>query len=167
MRKGKVREFSGKSWDDRELRKDPSLEVDYIVAKPRMALYMEYSSRIYQVYLRHVAPEGYYVPDEIEENSEAAEFYRTYMDELFAAYHALLEDGIPKEDARFLLPYSFCSNFYCTINARELSQLIREMLSGRGANVPELQNLAHQLIMQMKDFPWQPLTLQTGMEPFR
>ena len=61
IRKRGVREFSGKSWDDRELRKDPTLELDYIIARPRMALYMEYSSRIYQVYLRHVAPEDIHV----------------------------------------------------------------------------------------------------------
>ena len=32
----------------------------------------------------------------------------------------LLEAGVPREDARFLLPYAFHSNFYCTLNAREL-----------------------------------------------
>ena len=49
--------FSGASSNDLELRADPALELDYIVAPPRMARYMEWSARIYQVYLRHVAPE--------------------------------------------------------------------------------------------------------------
>ena len=49
--------FSGASSNDLELRAAPSLELDYIVAPPRMARYMEWSARIYQVYLRHVAPE--------------------------------------------------------------------------------------------------------------
>ncbi len=44
-----------------ELAADPSLTVDYLVAPPRMALYMEYSTRIYQIYLRHVAPEDIHV----------------------------------------------------------------------------------------------------------
>lgn len=39
------------------MRANPALELDYIVAPPRMARYMEWSARIYQVYLRHVAPE--------------------------------------------------------------------------------------------------------------
>ena len=40
-----------------ELQSDPSLAVSYIVAPPRMAYYIEYSTRIYQIYLRFVAPE--------------------------------------------------------------------------------------------------------------
>ncbi len=53
--------FSGSSWDDRALRADPALELDYLVAPPRMALYLEYSTRIYQVYLKYVAPEDMHV----------------------------------------------------------------------------------------------------------
>ena len=51
----------GKSYDSRELARDPLLEIDYIVAPPRMAHYMEYSTRIYKVYLKHVAPEDIHV----------------------------------------------------------------------------------------------------------
>lgn len=40
---------------------DSSLAVDYLVAPPRMALYMEYSTRIYQIYLKYVAPEDIHV----------------------------------------------------------------------------------------------------------
>lgn len=54
-------QFSGKSFDSYVLSVHPELEVDYIVATPRMALYMEYSTRIYGVYLRHVAPEDIHV----------------------------------------------------------------------------------------------------------
>ena len=53
--------FLGSSYNDRELKNNPSLSIDYIVAPPRMALYIEYSTRIYQVYLRHVAPEDIHV----------------------------------------------------------------------------------------------------------
>jgi len=55
------RRFSGKSCFADALAADPSLAVDYIVAPPRMAHYMEYSTRIYQVYLKHVAPEDIHV----------------------------------------------------------------------------------------------------------
>ena len=55
------KKFSGSSFDDNELKRDPSLAIDYIVAPPRMALYIEYSTRIYQVYLKHVAPEDIHV----------------------------------------------------------------------------------------------------------
>lgn len=56
---GKV--FSGKASDVLELEKDLSLEADYIVAPPRMAHYMEHSTRIYNIYLKYVAPEDIHV----------------------------------------------------------------------------------------------------------
>lgn len=51
------RSFVGKSFDDTELKANPSLESDYIAAPPRMAYYMEYSTRIYNIYLKYVSPE--------------------------------------------------------------------------------------------------------------
>ena len=51
----------GKSVSDPELKARPDLEVDFIAAKPRMAFYLDYSARIYQVYLRYIAPEDIHV----------------------------------------------------------------------------------------------------------
>lgn len=53
--------FEGRSCMADELARNPALEVDFIVATPRMGLYMEHSTRIYQIYLRHVAPEDIHV----------------------------------------------------------------------------------------------------------
>lgn len=53
--------LNGSSWRAEELRTSTELAVDYLVAPPRMALYMEYSSRIYQVYLNYIAPEDMHV----------------------------------------------------------------------------------------------------------
>lgn len=53
----KEHKFTGKSYDDIELKQNPSLELDYIVAKPRMAYYMKYSTEIYKIYLKYIAPE--------------------------------------------------------------------------------------------------------------
>ena len=55
------REFTGSSYDANELKRDPSLEIGYITAPPRMAHYMECSTRIYNVYLKYVAPEDIHV----------------------------------------------------------------------------------------------------------
>ncbi len=96
---------------------------------------------------------GYYIPPGLEREDLA--FYRRYMDALFEAYGELLEAGVPREDARFLLPYSFHSNFYCTLNARELARLLSEIRYGRGREIPELQSLADQLTAQLeKQFPF-------------
>ena len=49
--------FTGKSWDDTALRANPALEIDFLTVPPRMALYMQKSTEIYQIYLNYVAPE--------------------------------------------------------------------------------------------------------------
>lgn len=54
-------EFEGASYNALELQKDPTLKLDYIAAPPRMAYYMEYSTRIYNIYLKYVAPEDIHV----------------------------------------------------------------------------------------------------------
>ena len=51
------RRLTGSSSSDPELKADPTLAVDYIVAPPRMAHYMEWSTRVYNVYLKYIAPE--------------------------------------------------------------------------------------------------------------
>ncbi|MGN0069651.1 MAG: DNA methylase [Prevotella sp.] len=55
------RPFAGKSHDDRDVKEHPDWEIDYIRAVPRMALYIEYSTRIYQIYLKYIAPEDIHV----------------------------------------------------------------------------------------------------------
>ena len=53
--------FTGKSTDDNELKEHPELELDFIRAVPRMAFYIEYSTRIYEIYLKYIAPEDIHV----------------------------------------------------------------------------------------------------------
>lgn len=91
---------------------------------------------------------GYYIPSDLE--GESLHQYCQYMDNLFHAYRIMIENGIPKEDARFLLPYSFNSNFYCTLNARELTNIIYDIKYGRGQGITELQDLANQIIEQVE-----------------
>ena len=53
--------FTGSSFDETELKGSPELSLDYITAPPRMAAYMECSTRIYNIYLKYVAPEDIHV----------------------------------------------------------------------------------------------------------
>lgn len=64
--KAHIYQFTGKSYNNTELLKNPRLELDYIVAKPRMAYYMKYSTQIYNIYLKYVSPEDIY-PYSIDE----------------------------------------------------------------------------------------------------
>lgn len=50
-------DFAGASTDAPTLDKDPALRLDYIVAPPRMARYLEVSSQIYKIYLKYVSPD--------------------------------------------------------------------------------------------------------------
>lgn len=70
--------FSGKSTDDNELKAHPELAVDYIAAPPRMAHYIKYSTRIYQIYLRYVAAEDIHVYSIDEVFIDATNYLRSY-----------------------------------------------------------------------------------------
>ena len=59
--RNRYKPFGGKSTDINQLNNNPELEIDYITAIPRMALYVEYSTRIYEVYLKYIAPEDIHV----------------------------------------------------------------------------------------------------------
>ena len=54
-------QFTGSTTDATALAQDPRLQIDYIVAPPQMALYMRFSARIYEIYLKYVAPEDIHV----------------------------------------------------------------------------------------------------------
>ncbi len=70
--------FTGSSVFDDALKKDPSLAADFITAMPRMAKYMEYSARIYSIYLRYVAPEDIHVYSIDEVFIDAGPYLKTY-----------------------------------------------------------------------------------------
>lgn len=72
------RQFAGTSWNDPELKKHPELELDYIVAPPRMAHYIEWSTRIYQVYLKYVAPEDIFSYSIDEVFMDVTDYLDTY-----------------------------------------------------------------------------------------
>ena len=76
--KARVNEFKGSSYSAVELAKSPELEVAYIAAAPRMAYYMEYSTRIFDIYLRYVAPEDMHVYSIDEVFIDATTYLNTY-----------------------------------------------------------------------------------------
>lgn len=79
--------FCGKSFSDTEIKVHPDWEIDYIKAMPRMAFYIEYSTRIYQIYLKYVAPEDIHVYSIDEVFMDVTDYlvsYRTTAHELAA-----------------------------------------------------------------------------------
>ncbi len=70
--------FTGESVDAEELKQDPSLKLSFIAATPRMAEYMKVSSRIYQIYLRYIAPEDIHVYSVDEVFMDVTHYLDTY-----------------------------------------------------------------------------------------
>jgi DNA polymerase V len=72
------RELTGSSCDDTQLKSHPELALDYIVAPPRMARYMEVSTQVYQVYLKYIAPEDIHVYSIDEVFMDVTNYLGTY-----------------------------------------------------------------------------------------
>lgn len=73
-----VHTFTGSSCDDTELKASPELSLDYITARPRMALYLEYSTRIYSVYLKYISPVDMHIYSIDEVFMDVTDYLATY-----------------------------------------------------------------------------------------
>lgn len=93
---------------------------------------------------------GFYTPD--FENESLKEKYNAHMEGLFSLYSELCDGGVPKEDARFVLPYCFFSNFFCSLNGRETVNVLRAMLFGRGKDIPEIYEIGLKLLEECKKY---------------
>lgn len=95
---------------------------------------------------------GYYVPTFHDENGNVLknneviqEEYKNYTEGLFKRYGELLELGIPKEDARFVLPYSFNSNIIMGMDAHTLKDLIIKLTKTKYSKIGELKEFGTKL----------------------
>ena len=71
--------FSGSSYDDVKLKADASLAIDFVIARPQMARYIEVSTQIYNVYLKYVAPEDIHVYSIDEVFMDVTDYLNTYQ----------------------------------------------------------------------------------------
>jgi len=86
------RQFRGSSFYAEELANSPDLEVTYITAVPRMAYYMEYSTRIFNIYLRYIAPEDMHVYSIDEVFIDATAYLDTYGITAYELAHRMIGD---------------------------------------------------------------------------
>ena len=70
--------FINKSYSDKKLKQNKSLELDFIIATPQMKKYMEYSTDIYKIYLKYLAPEDIYVYSIDEIFCDITSYLKTY-----------------------------------------------------------------------------------------
>lgn len=91
---------------------------------------------------------GFYTPNFKDENGnilpnnkELQKIYNNYMEGLFKKYSNLVDEGLPIEDCRYILPYSFYSNIIMGCDANELYKITCELLYGKYSKITELYNL--------------------------
>ncbi len=78
LSKAPGRVFTGESYIDPEVKSSPSLSLAYITAPPKMAYYIQYSTQIYNVYLKYIAPEDIHVYSIDEVFIDATDYLDTY-----------------------------------------------------------------------------------------
>ena len=78
-RKAPGYKFEDKSSDFTELSKNPSLEIDFIIAPPQMSRYIKISTEIYQIYLRYIAPEDIHIYSVDEVFIDVTNYLQTYQ----------------------------------------------------------------------------------------
>lgn len=94
QRKSRLRgkDFTGASYDDTELKKNPYLSVDYIAAPPRMALYREYSTKIVATYLKYVSMDDIFPYSIDEVFIDATHYLSTYKMSAYDFAAMLIKD---------------------------------------------------------------------------
>lgn len=102
---------------------------------------------------------GFYVPEfrnkdltPHAKNNELKEKYIAHMKYLFNTYGDIADTGINVEDARFILPYSFHSNIFMGLNARELEKMIIYLTHGPVSKIAELKELGEKLTELAKKY---------------
>ena len=133
--------------------KDVTPIIEHILIEERFASFTIKSRR--EV---NFADVGFYVPDFrdkdgniIPNNEEAKEEYKKYMQSLFAAYQSIVDKDIPKEDARFVLPYSYHSNIIMGMDAHCIRDLVIKCTKSKYAKISEVKEFGEKLYDIVKE----------------
>ena len=121
---------------------DVSVLTEQMMIEHRLAAYTVKSRR----YVDFTGA-GFLIPEKLGDRRGR---YVSHMERLFRIYAQLLEKGIPREDARFVLPYCFRSNFIMSANARELLLVADSMTRGRLSVYPEIKRLGEMLLNEIE-----------------
>ena len=101
---------------------------------------------------------GFYVPEfhdkdgnVLGNNEKLQTEYKDYMQSLFDKYGGLVDEGIPVEDCRYILPYCFHSNIIMGCDANELLRMTSDMLYGKISHIPEVKELGEKLAEMIRE----------------
>jgi len=91
---------------------------------------------------------SYHTPPTVAADPQAAQIFRDSIAKIGEAYEALLQLGIPAEDARYLLPNAATTNLVVTMNARSLYHFFRLRCCVRAQ--AEIRELAYKMLAEVK-----------------
>lgn len=96
---------------------------------------------------------GYYVPDfsYLKNKEEVEKKYQEHMNYLFNTYSNMVEVGVPKEDARFILPYCFHSQIAMSLNTRSLIKLIEYCTTSNMSQIREVKEFGLKMLEIAKE----------------
>jgi len=112
------------------------------LVRHRIASYTQQSQRYVEM------EESYIIPPSVEKKEKAENIFKNQIKSVFESYEKLVELGIPREDARFLLPNATKSNIVVTMNARELLHFFRLRCCNRSQW--EIRKVAWKMLKEVK-----------------
>ena len=116
------------------------------LVRHRLASFSQQSQRYVKM---TPAPDSVVVPPAIQSNPEALKLFRESVIHSQDTYRQLIEMGIPKEDARFILPHGHSTRIVLTMNARELHHFFGLRLCRRAQW--EIHELARQMLVLCRE----------------
>ncbi|MGQ9551605.1 MAG: FAD-dependent thymidylate synthase [Candidatus Bathycorpusculaceae bacterium] len=122
-----------------------SRAMTHQLVRHRIASYTQQSQR----YVKYDTLEKYVMPHSIENNAEAKKLFEETLQKVSDAYQNLLKCGVPKEDARFILPNAAKTNIIVTMNARELHHFFNLRCCTRAQW--EIREVATEMLKQAKN----------------
>jgi thymidylate synthase (FAD) len=121
-----------------------SRAMTHQLVRHRIASYTQQSQR----YVTYDTLEKYVTPPSIANKAEAKKIFDETLERISEAYKELLALGIPKEDARFILPNAAKTNIIVTMNARELRHFFNLRCCMRSQW--EIREVAIEMLKQVK-----------------
>jgi len=121
-----------------------SRAMTHQLVRHRIASYTQQSQR----YVTYNTLEKYVTPASIADKAEAKELFEETLERISKTYNNLLKLGIPKEDARFILPNACKTNIIVTMNARELRHFFNLRCCVRAQW--EIREAATEMLRQVK-----------------
>ncbi|MBQ7577130.1 MAG: FAD-dependent thymidylate synthase [Synergistaceae bacterium] len=116
------------------------------LVRHRVASFSQQSQRYVQM---NFSPDSIIIPPSIQDNPEALKIFQEQAESAHNTYKNLLEMGITKEDARFILPHGYSTRLVMTMNARELHHFFSLRLCRRAQW--EIHELARKMLILVRE----------------